>query len=43
MHADRFFAWMASFILAPKMAKSPENMSVKEKTALKKLRAILKG
>jgi hypothetical protein len=43
MHADRFFAWVASFISAPKMAKSPENMSVKEKTALKKLRAILKG
>jgi hypothetical protein len=43
MHADRFVAWLGSFVSAPKMAKSPENMSVKEKTALKKLRAILKG
>lgn len=42
MHVDRFFSWMGSFISAPKMAKSPENMSVKEKTALKKLRAVLK-
>jgi hypothetical protein len=43
MHVDRFFAWLGSFIFAPKMAKSPENMSAKEKTALKKLRAVLKN
>ncbi len=43
MHVDRLFAWLGSFMFAPKMAKSPENMSAKEKTALKKLRAILKN
>ena len=43
MHFDRFIAWMGSFISAPKLTKAPENMSDKEKTALKKLRAVLKG
>lgn len=43
MHVDRFFSWLASFITAPSLRKTPENMSPKEKTALKKLRAILKG
>lgn len=42
MHVDRFFAWVGSFFSTPKLAKSPENMSAKEKTALKKLRAVLK-
>lgn len=42
MHVNRLFAWMGSFISAPKMSKAPENMSAKEKTALKKLRALLK-
>ena len=42
MHVDRFFAWIGSFFSTPKLAKSPENMSAKEKTALKKLRAVLK-
>lgn len=43
MHFNRFLAWLGSFVSAPKLAKSPENMSAKEKTALKKLRAVLKG
>lgn len=43
MHVDRLFAWMASFVKAPKLAKAPENMSIGEKTALKKLRAVLKN
>lgn len=43
MHVDRFFSWLASFITAPSLRKTPENMSPKEKTALKKLRAVLKG
>lgn len=42
MHFDRFVAWIGSFVLSPKMTKTPENISDKEKTALKKLRAILK-
>lgn len=43
MHVDRFFASMASLFKAPKLSKAPENMSVKEKVALKKIRAILKN
>ncbi len=43
MHVDRIFAWMGSFVFSPKMAKAPENMSPKEKLALKKLRAVLKA
>lgn len=43
MHVDRFFAWLGSFVFAPNMRKAPENMSPTEKTALKKLRAVLKG
>lgn len=43
MHFDRFMVWVGSFIFAPKLAKSPENMSELEKIALKKLRAVLKS
>jgi hypothetical protein len=43
MHVDRFFAWLGSFIMAPSLRKAPENMSPTERTALKKLRAVLKG
>ena len=43
MHVDRFFAWIGSFVSAPKLKKTPENMSQAEKTALKKLHAVLKG
>lgn len=43
MHVDRFFAWVGSSIGRPQLGKNPENMSAKEKTALKKLRAVLKG
>lgn len=43
MHVDRFFQWIGSFIKAPSLKKTPENMSMSEKTALKKLRAVLKG
>lgn len=43
MHLDRFFAWIWSFFGPPSRKKAPENMSPAEKTALKKLRAILKG
>lgn len=42
MHLDRFMSWIGSFVIAPKLAQSPENMSEREKTALKKLRAVLK-
>lgn len=42
MHVDRFFAWLSSFISAPKLAKAPENISRDEKIALKKLHALLK-
>jgi hypothetical protein len=42
MHVDHFFQWIGGFIIAPSLKKAPENMSAKEKTALKKLRAILK-
>ncbi len=42
MHVDHFFQWIGSFMSAPSLKKAPENMSAKEKTALKKLRAILK-
>lgn len=42
MHVDRFFSWVGSFIRAPSLQKAPENMSMAEKTALKKLRAVLK-
>lgn len=43
MHVNRFMSWIGSFIFAPKLTKSPENMSDSEKTALKKLRAVLKS
>lgn len=43
MHVDRFFAWMGSLMGQPKLTKNPENMSPAEKTALKKLRAVLKS
>lgn len=43
MHVDRFFAWIGSFVTAPSLRKAPENMSPDEKTALKKLRAVLKS
>ena len=43
MHVNRFFAWLASFVAGPSLRKAPENLSQVEKTALKKLRAVLKG
>ncbi len=43
MHVDHFFKWLGSFISAPSLRKMPENMSMSEKTALKKLRAALKS
>lgn len=43
MHLNRFFSWMGSFITSPPLKKAPENMSEAEKTALKKLRSVLKG
>lgn len=43
MHVDRLFAWLGSFVTTPKLAKTPENMSIGEKTALKKLRSVLKN
>ena len=43
MHVNRFFAWMGSFTGVPSLSKAPENMSKTEKTALKKLSAVLKG
>ena len=43
MHINRFFAWLGSLISAPSLRKAPENMSPSERTALKKLRAVLKG
>lgn len=43
MHVNRFFEWLGSFVSAPKLKKTPENMSQAEKTALKKLGAVLKG
>lgn len=42
MHVNHFFAWMGSFMGGPSLGKNPENMSAAEKTALKKLRAVLK-
>lgn len=42
MHVNHFFEWIASFIAAPKFKKAPENISDEEKTALKKLQAVLK-
>jgi hypothetical protein len=42
MHVDHFFQWVGGFFSAPKLQKAPENLSEKEKIALKKLRAILK-
>jgi len=42
MHMNHFAEWVGSFFAAPKLKKAPENMSEKEKTALKKLRAVLK-
>ena len=41
MHVDHFFQWLGGFFSAPSLKKAPENMSEKEKIALKKLRAIL--
>ncbi len=42
MHINHFAEWVGSFFSAPKLRKAPENMSEKEKSALKKLRAVLK-
>ena len=42
MHVDRFFAWIGTYFGPPKIKKVPENMSSKEKSALQKLRAVLK-
>jgi len=42
MHVNHFAEWVGSFFSAPKLQKAPENMSEKEKSALKKLRAVLK-
>jgi|GEM_PF-803232 len=42
MHVNHFAEWVGSFFAAPKLKKAPENMSEKEKSALKKLRAVLK-
>ena len=43
MHINRFFAWLGSMVTAPSLRNAPENMSPSERTALKKLRAVLKG
>ncbi|HPF79198.1 MAG TPA: hypothetical protein PLF01_07910, partial [Alphaproteobacteria bacterium] len=43
MHVNNFFSWLGSFVVGPRLKKAPENMSMAEKTALKKLRAVLKG
>ncbi|MEM7618550.1 MAG: hypothetical protein AAF244_04100 [Pseudomonadota bacterium] len=42
MHVNHFAEWVGSFFAAPKLKKAPENMSQKEKSALKKLRSVLK-
>ena len=42
MLVNHFAEWIGSIFTAPKLKKAPENMSAKEKTALKKLRAVLK-
>ncbi len=42
MHMNHFAEWLGNFFTAPKLKKAPENMSEKEKTALKKLRTVLK-
>jgi len=43
MHMNHFFEWLLGFIAAPKFKKAPENISDEEKTALKKLKALLKS
>lgn len=43
MHVNNFFAWCGDLVGRPTLGKNPENMSKREKTALKKLRAVLKG
>lgn len=42
MHVDRFFAWIGSMMGPPPIKNIPENISEKEKSALKKLRIVLK-
>lgn len=42
MHVNRFFEWVGTFVGTPSLKKIPENMSVREKSALQKLRAVLK-
>lgn len=42
MHVNRFFEWVGTFMGTPSLKKIPENMSVREKSALQKLRAVLK-
>ncbi|MCI5059574.1 MAG: hypothetical protein MRY79_00720 [Alphaproteobacteria bacterium] len=43
MHVNNFFSSIAGLLTKPDLKKRPENMSAKEKTALKKLRAVLKS
>lgn len=42
MHVNRFFEWVGTFMGTPSLKKIPENMSAREKSALQKLRVVLK-
>ena len=43
MHVNNFFSLIGGLVGRPALKKRPENISAKEKTALKKLRAVLKS
>ncbi|MEM8833009.1 MAG: hypothetical protein AAGB32_00580, partial [Pseudomonadota bacterium] len=42
MHVNHLMEWIGGMFSEPKLRKAPENISPSEKTALKKLRALLK-
>jgi hypothetical protein len=42
MHVNHFFEWIGGMFSGVKLEKAPENITAKEKTALKKLKAALK-